>query len=39
MADIAVFNRNMLTASPEDILNHTQCMLTLVGGEIVFARD
>ena len=37
-ADIAVFSRNMLTATPEDILRDTQCMLTIRGGEIVFER-
>lgn len=37
-ADIAVFSHNMLTATPEDILRDTQCMLTIRGGEIVFER-
>ncbi|PWL18586.1 amidohydrolase [Falsochrobactrum shanghaiense] len=38
LADIAVFSRNMLTAKPEEILNDTQCMLTIRGGEVVFER-
>ncbi len=38
MADIAVFSRNMLTASPEEILHDTRCDLTIRGGEIVFER-
>lgn len=39
VADIAVFSRNMLTATAEEILNDTQCNLTIRGGEVVFARD
>jgi len=39
MADIAVFSRNMLTAKPEEILNDTQCVMTLRGGEVVFERQ
>lgn len=38
MADIAVFSRNMLTASPENILRDTQCVLTIRGGQVVFDR-
>jgi predicted amidohydrolase YtcJ len=38
LADIAVFSRNMLTASPEDILNDTHCTLAIRGGEVVFER-
>jgi predicted amidohydrolase YtcJ len=38
-ADIAVFSRNMLTAKPEEILNDTQCMLTIREGEVVFERS
>ncbi|MBQ0824249.1 amidohydrolase [Microvirga sp. HBU67558] len=37
-ADIAVFSRDMLTASPEDILHDTRCDLTIRGGEVVFDR-
>lgn len=39
VADIAVFSRNMLTATPEEILNDTQCNLTIRDGEVVFVRD
>jgi len=39
VADIAVFSRNMLTAKPEEILNDTQCVMTLRGGEVVFERQ
>ena len=35
LADIAVFSRNLLTASPEDILDNTRCDLTILGGKIV----
>ncbi|MCB5176488.1 amidohydrolase [Microvirga lenta] len=38
LADIAVFSRNLLTASPEDILDNTQCDLTIRGGSIVHDR-
>jgi len=38
VADIAVFTRNMLTATPEEILHDTQCAMTLLGGEVVFER-
>ena len=38
LADIAVFSRNMLTATPEEILNDTQCTMTILGGEIVHER-
>lgn len=38
VADIAVFSRNLLSATPEEILNDTCCILTVRGGEIVFAR-
>ncbi|MBZ3694276.1 amidohydrolase [Phyllobacterium calauticae] len=39
VADIAIFSRNLLTATPEEILHETQCNMTLRGGEIVFTRD
>jgi hypothetical protein len=35
LADIAVFSRNLLTATPEDILDNTRCELTILGGRIV----
>jgi predicted amidohydrolase YtcJ len=38
LADVAVFSRNLLTASPEDILDNTQCDLTILGGAIVHDR-
>jgi len=38
VADIAVFTRNMLTATPEEILHDTQCTMTLLGGNVVFER-
>jgi hypothetical protein len=36
LADIAVFSRNLLTALPEDILGNTRCVLTILGGKIVY---
>jgi predicted amidohydrolase YtcJ len=38
LADIAVFSRDLLTATPEDILDNTQCDLTIRGGAIVHDR-
>lgn len=38
LADIAVLSRNILEASPEEILRDTRCDLTIRGGEIVFDR-
>lgn len=38
-ADIAVFSRNMLAAQPEEILNDTECVLTIRGGEIVYQKQ
>lgn len=38
LADIAVFSRNLLTSTPEDILDNTQCDLTIRGGSIVHDR-
>ena len=37
-ADVAIFSRDLLTASPEEILHDTRCDLTIRGGEIVFDR-
>ncbi|KLK90529.1 amidohydrolase [Microvirga vignae] len=37
-ADIAVFSRDLLSASPEEILHDTRCDLTIRGGEVVFDR-
>lgn len=39
VADIAVFSRNMLTATPEEILSDTRCNLTIRGGQVVFERE
>ena len=38
LADIAVFSRDLLSATPEDILDNTQCDLTIRGGSIVYDR-
>jgi predicted amidohydrolase YtcJ len=38
LADIAVFSRNLLEASAEDILDNTHCDLTIRGGVIVHDR-
>lgn len=38
LADIAVFSRDLLTASPEEILKDTRCDLTILGGEVVYDR-
>ncbi|MDO5528656.1 MAG: amidohydrolase [Paracoccus sp. (in: a-proteobacteria)] len=37
LADIAVFSRNLLTAKPDEILNETSCVMTLLGGQIVYS--
>jgi hypothetical protein len=39
LADVAVFSRVLLTATPDEILKETQCDLTILGGRIVYARD
>ena len=39
LADIAVFSRDLLTATPEQILNDTACELTVLGGRVVFDRS
>ena len=38
LADVAVFSRNLLEATPEDILDNTHCDLTIRGGVIVYDR-
>lgn len=38
LADVAVFSRNLLAASPEDILEDTRCDLTILGGRVVYDR-
>jgi predicted amidohydrolase YtcJ len=35
-ADVAVFSRDMLAASPEDILHDTRCDIAIRGGEVLF---
>jgi predicted amidohydrolase YtcJ len=37
-ADVAVFSRDLLTATPEEIRDETRCDLTLVAGRAVFDR-
>lgn len=34
LADIAIFDRDLLTAAPEDLLSDTRCVLTLLEGRI-----
>ncbi|WP_415183158.1 amidohydrolase [Phaeovulum sp.] len=36
LADIAVFSRNMLTATPEEIRDDTHCAMTILGGRVVY---
>ncbi|HEV7338449.1 MAG TPA: amidohydrolase [Bosea sp. (in: a-proteobacteria)] len=38
LADVAVFSRDLLAASPDEILKDTRCDLTIRGGEIVYDR-
>lgn len=38
LADIAVFSRNLMEATPEEILGDTRCELTILGGKVVFDR-
>jgi predicted amidohydrolase YtcJ len=38
LADVAVFSRNLLEATPEEILTDTVCDLTILGGKVVFER-
>ena len=38
LADIAVFSRDLLAASPEEILGDTRCDLTIRGGKVVYDR-
>jgi predicted amidohydrolase YtcJ len=39
LADVAVFSRDLLSATPEQILKDTRCDLTIRGGEIVYERS
>lgn len=38
LADVAVFSRDLLTASSEEILQDTRCDLTILGGRVVYDR-
>ncbi len=38
LADVAVFSRDLLTASPGEILGDTRCDLTILEGRIVYER-
>ncbi len=38
LADVAVFSRDLLTATPREILEDTRCDLTILNGTIVFDR-
>ena len=38
LADVAVFSRDLLTATPEEILDDTRCDLTILDGDVVFDR-
>ncbi|HEX8662865.1 MAG TPA: amidohydrolase [Beijerinckiaceae bacterium] len=37
-ADVAVFSRDLLAASPEEVLHDARCDLTIFGGEVAFDR-
>ena len=39
LADVAVFSRDLLSASPEEILKDTRCDLTIRGGKVVYERS
>ncbi|PZR92768.1 MAG: amidohydrolase [Stutzerimonas stutzeri] len=39
LADVAVFSRDLLSASPEAILKDTRCDLTIRGGKVVYERS
>lgn len=39
LADVAVFSRDLLSASPEAILKDTRCDLTIRGGKVVYKRS
>jgi predicted amidohydrolase YtcJ len=39
LADVTVFSRNLLTATPEEIAGETCCDLTILGGKVVFERQ
>ncbi|HEV2510402.1 amidohydrolase [Bosea sp. (in: a-proteobacteria)] len=39
LADVAVFSRDLLSASPGEILKDTRCDLTIRGGKVVYQRS
>ncbi|MBD9529661.1 amidohydrolase [Paracoccus sp. PAR01] len=39
LADVAVFDQDLLTADPETILHHTRCEITILDGRIVHDRS
>ncbi len=39
LADVAVFSRDLLSASPEEILKDTSCDITIRGGKVVYERS
>nr|WP_320140814.1 amidohydrolase [uncultured Cohaesibacter sp.] len=39
LADVAVFSRNLLESTPEEILKDTFCDLTILNGKVVFERE
>lgn len=39
LADVAVFSRDLLSASPEEILRDTRCDITIRGGQVVYERS
>jgi hypothetical protein len=38
LADVAVFSRNLLSATPDEILTDTYCDLTILDGRVVYER-
>ena len=38
LADVAVFSRDLLSASPAEILEDTRCDMTILGGNVVYDR-
>lgn len=39
LADIAVFSRNLLTATPDEILHDTHCEMTILGGRVAYRAE
>jgi len=38
LADVAIFSRDLLSATPEEILRDTACDMTILDGEVVYDR-